>query len=43
MASFAVNTLKAQKAAILFDFNSPYGRGLTRTSGRVLQSSAARS
>jgi branched-chain amino acid transport system substrate-binding protein len=30
MASFAFNTLKAQKAAILFDFNSPYGRGLTR-------------
>jgi branched-chain amino acid transport system substrate-binding protein len=29
MASFAVNTLKAQKAAIIFDFNSPYGRGLT--------------
>lgn len=29
MASFAVNTLKAKKAAILFDFNSPYGRGLT--------------
>lgn len=29
MASFAVNTLKAQKAAILFDFNSQYGRGLT--------------
>ncbi|HEU4767539.1 MAG TPA: ABC transporter substrate-binding protein [Pyrinomonadaceae bacterium] len=29
MASFATNTLKAQKAAILFDFNSPYGRGLT--------------
>ena len=29
MASFAVNTLKAQKAAILFDFNSPYGRGLS--------------
>ena len=29
MASFAVNTLKAQKAAILFDFNSPYGVGLT--------------
>lgn len=29
MASFAINTLKAQKAAILFDFNSPYGRGLT--------------
>jgi len=29
MASFAVNTLKAQKAAILYDFNSPYGRGLT--------------
>lgn len=29
MASFAVNTLKAQTAAILFDFNSPYGRGLT--------------
>lgn len=29
MASFAVNTLKAQKAAVLFDFNSPYGRGLT--------------
>jgi len=29
MASFAVNTLKAQKAAILFDFNSPYGLGLT--------------
>lgn len=29
MANFAANTLKAQKAAILFDFNSPYGRGLT--------------
>jgi branched-chain amino acid transport system substrate-binding protein len=29
MASFAFNTLKAEKAAILFDFNSPYGRGLT--------------
>ena len=29
MASFAFNTLKAQKAAILFDFNSPYSRGLT--------------
>jgi branched-chain amino acid transport system substrate-binding protein len=29
MARFAVNTLKAQKAAILFDFNSNYGRGLT--------------
>ena len=29
MASFAINTLKAQKAAILYDFNSPYGRGLT--------------
>ncbi|HEX5875493.1 MAG TPA: ABC transporter substrate-binding protein [Pyrinomonadaceae bacterium] len=29
MASFAANSLKAQKAAILFDFNSPYGRGLS--------------
>lgn len=29
MATFAANTLKAKKAAILFDFNSPYGRGLT--------------
>jgi branched-chain amino acid transport system substrate-binding protein len=29
MARFAVNTLKARKAAILFDFNAPYGRGLT--------------
>ncbi len=29
MARFAVNTLKAKKAAILFDFNSPSGRGLT--------------
>jgi branched-chain amino acid transport system substrate-binding protein len=29
MANFAVNTLNAQKAAVLFDFNSPYGRGLT--------------
>ena len=29
MARFALNTLKAQKAAIIFDFNSPYGRGLT--------------
>jgi branched-chain amino acid transport system substrate-binding protein len=29
MATFAVNTLKAQKAAILYDINSPYGRGLT--------------
>jgi branched-chain amino acid transport system substrate-binding protein len=30
MANFAANTLKAKKAAILFDFNSPYGLGLTR-------------
>lgn len=29
MASFAFKTLKAQKAAIIFDFNSPYGRGLS--------------
>src|SRR5436190_3217563 len=29
MASFAFNTLKAQKAAILLDFNSPYSRGLS--------------
>jgi branched-chain amino acid transport system substrate-binding protein len=29
MAKFAVNTLKAKKAAIIFDFNSTYGRGLT--------------
>src|ERR1044072_3472369 len=29
MASFAVNTLKAQKAAILYNFNSPYARGVT--------------
>ena len=29
MADFAANQLKAKKAAILFDFNSPYGRGLT--------------
>lgn len=29
MATFAADTLKAKKAAILFDFNSPYGRGLT--------------
>jgi len=29
MASFARNTLKAQKAAILTDFNSPYSKGLT--------------
>ena len=29
MASFAVNTLRARKAAILFDFNSPYSKGLT--------------
>lgn len=29
MASFAAEKLKAQKAAILFDINSPYGRGLT--------------
>jgi branched-chain amino acid transport system substrate-binding protein len=29
MARFAFNSLKAKKAAILFDFNSPYGRGLT--------------
>jgi branched-chain amino acid transport system substrate-binding protein len=29
MADFAVNTLKAKKAAILFDFNSPYSKGLT--------------
>ena len=30
MASFAANTLKAQKAAILYDINSAYGRGLTQ-------------
>ena len=29
MARFASQTLGAKKAAILFDFNSPYGRGLT--------------
>ena len=29
MASFAAATLQAKKAAILFDYNSPYGRGLT--------------
>ncbi|MFN2532000.1 MAG: ABC transporter substrate-binding protein [Pyrinomonadaceae bacterium] len=29
MARFAVNTLNAKKAAILYDFNAPYGRGLT--------------
>ena len=29
MAKFATQTLNAKKAAILFDFNSPYGRGLT--------------
>lgn len=29
MAKFAINTLKAKKAAILFDFNASYGRGLT--------------
>lgn len=28
MAKFAANTLKAKKAAILVDFNSPYSRGL---------------
>ena len=33
MASFAANTLKAKKAAILFDFNSPYSRGLTEFFG----------
>jgi branched-chain amino acid transport system substrate-binding protein len=44
MASFAIDKLKAQKAAILFDINSPYGRGLTeyfelsfaRLGGRVV-------
>jgi branched-chain amino acid transport system substrate-binding protein len=29
MARFAADNLHAQKAAIIFDFNSPYGRGLT--------------
>jgi len=29
MANFAINTLKAKKAAIIFDFNSPYSKGLT--------------
>lgn len=29
MAKFAANTLKAKKAAIILDFNSPYSRGLT--------------
>jgi branched-chain amino acid transport system substrate-binding protein len=30
MAKFAANTLKARRAAILLDFNSPYSRGLTK-------------
>jgi len=30
MAKFAVNTLKAKRAAIMLDFNSPYSRGLTQ-------------
>jgi branched-chain amino acid transport system substrate-binding protein len=30
MAKFAANTLKAKKAAIMLDFNSPYSRGLTQ-------------
>jgi branched-chain amino acid transport system substrate-binding protein len=29
MARFAANTLKAKKAAIMLDFNSPYSKGLT--------------
>jgi branched-chain amino acid transport system substrate-binding protein len=29
MARFAANTLKAKKAAIMLDFNSPYSRGLS--------------
>jgi branched-chain amino acid transport system substrate-binding protein len=29
MARFAANTLKAKKAAIMLDYNSPYSRGLT--------------
>lgn len=29
IAKFAANTLKAKKAAIMLDFNSPYSRGLT--------------
>ena len=29
MAKFAANTLKAKRAAIMVDFNSPYSRGLT--------------
>jgi branched-chain amino acid transport system substrate-binding protein len=29
MAKFAANTLKAKKAAIMLDYNSPYSRGLT--------------
>ena len=29
MARFAANTLKAKKAAIMVDYNSPYSRGLT--------------
>ena len=30
MARFAANTLKAKRAAIMLDFNSPYSRGLTQ-------------
>jgi len=30
MARFAANTLKARRAAILLDFNSPYSRGLAK-------------
>jgi len=44
MAKFAFNTLKARKAAILMDFNSPYSRGLsdffelsfTRLGGQII-------
>lgn len=44
MARFAAQTLGAKKAAVLFDFNSPYGRGLTdffefsfaRVGGRIV-------
>ena len=45
MAKFAFNSLKARKAAILLDFNSPYSRGLsdffelsfTRLGGEIVQ------
>ena len=43
MAKFAANNLKAKKAAILYDFNADYSRGLREFFTRSFKGLVARS